>query len=1057
MNMTSQQEFFHASDEQLDLVIAHYLRAEANGQAGDPRAWIDRYPNCAAGLAEFFDNRLRINELVQPVRLNSPINLGIDPAAIDHDRSLLSAEMDTVDFDAQPPRLPSGRYRPLRFHARGGMGEIWLAEDSQIGRQVAVKKLRTGRDKQQARFMIEAQITGQLEHPSVVPLHDLGVDETGQPFYVMKFVQGRRLTEYIAEFHASPTSADWLDNIAFRRLLEIFVHVCNVVAYAHSRSVLHRDIKPDNIMLGPYGEVVVLDWGLAKVVGQTEDSRVHSVRLSGEGSTATQDGSIVGSPFYMSPEGAEGHPEAVDQSSDVYLLGATLYQILTDQPPRKGGSNWELIDLALHGRPANPRKLNPGIPRAIEAICRKAMAYRKQDRYATPLELADDVQRFLAAQPTVAYREPWLTRIGRWLRRHRRVLLRSVTLAGMLCLACSAWYSFRQVQRLAARETARAQLQEFHRLADEAQFFAANTDAINERFPYYDAVRAQVDTKKALALTAPWGEQSEYLPIEEARADLLGSKYSLLLLLAQLQLDKSPSASSGRSVLATLDQAKPLQPLSKRYHQLRSAGLNYVGDVAHAHEELAAANDQRTPETAQDHFLQGEAFRAEDAGSAAKFVVTDNAESNHPSLARAIDEYRAALNIDPQHYWARYQLARCLLATGNASEAIEAFSACIALRPDSPWSYATRGLAYAFNGNTKDALIDVNRAVSLDKDFLPARLNKGIAEGLNNETDAALRDFDAVLTATTDKNLVEAAFCRGQLLLAKHRDKEALNDFSTTIKASPYCALAYWYRAIANFNLGDFAAGLADVDDFVKLEHPEFKLENPSTAVIAVGKAVRKIAQQCEGDVRSHLLSISADQLRQGIAAGAATAENYGLLGAVCELQHMPLQAMEAYDHGLKLAPEDVTLLNLRGWLHVNNKQYGLARADFSAALRQSPENPESHAGFGFVLAKIGDDGAARMEASTALLTGQNSHLVLHNVGCIYGVLSGADKDRQPEDENLSLAALARAIEISRQYHDTVDADEAMLIRQEDSFPAALRARPEFQRLLTDKRRGMPN
>src|SRR5262249_30055411 len=155
----------------------------------------------------------------------------------------------------------------------------------------------------------------------------------------------------------------------FRGLLETFVDICNAVAYAHSKGVLHRDIKPENVMLGSFGETLVLDWGLAKVVGKPEQLVDQSVRLSGEASTATMDGSIVGSPVYMSPEGAEGRTDDIDETSDVYLLGATLYEILTAKPPRQGSSQWELIDLARKVRPAAPRKLDSSIPRPLEAVC----------------------------------------------------------------------------------------------------------------------------------------------------------------------------------------------------------------------------------------------------------------------------------------------------------------------------------------------------------------------------------------------------------------------------------------------------------------------------------------------------------------------------------------------------------------------------------------------------------------------------------------------------------------------------------------------------------------
>ncbi len=335
------------------------------------------------------------------------------------------------------------------------MGEIWLAEDTRIGRQVALKKLRAGRQERQARFLVEAQVTGQLEHPSVVPLHDLGHDENGQPFYVMKFIQGRRLTDAIADYHAKKASSDWPSDLQFRRLLETFVSVCNAVAYAHSKGVLHRDIKPDNVMLGPYGETLVVDWGLAKVLGQPDQPASTSVRLSGgASSSATQDGAIVGSPYYMAPEGAERGADAIDHLSDVYLLGATLYQILTAKPPRQGSSQQELIDLARKGRPIIPRQVDPRIPRTLEAICLKAMAYRKEDRYDNPISLAEDIQRFLAGEPTSVYKEPWWAQLGRWIHRHRRKILRAAAMGCVLVLGGLALRGYRQAQWFAEREQA---------------------------------------------------------------------------------------------------------------------------------------------------------------------------------------------------------------------------------------------------------------------------------------------------------------------------------------------------------------------------------------------------------------------------------------------------------------------------------------------------------------------------------------------------------------------------------------------------------------------------
>jgi len=219
--------------------------------------------------------------------------------AADSDRQA-KVEESTIQYNPVAPQLSGGRYQSERFHARGGMGEIWLAQDSQIGRLVALKRMRKKQLENQERFLAEAQITGQLEHPGVIPVHDLWVDDQGCATYVMKFVEGGTLKDAIDEFYAGGTN-DSEPMVAWRRMLDCFVDLCETVAFAHSRGVVHRDIKPDNVMLGPFGETIVLDWGLAKVAGEPEIPGLSScVTLTKSGrSTETRAGSVLGTPSYM--------------------------------------------------------------------------------------------------------------------------------------------------------------------------------------------------------------------------------------------------------------------------------------------------------------------------------------------------------------------------------------------------------------------------------------------------------------------------------------------------------------------------------------------------------------------------------------------------------------------------------------------------------------------------------------------------------------------------------------------------------------------------------------
>ena len=416
------------------------------------------------------------------------------------------------------------------------MGEVWLAHDERIGRQVALKKLRSGRNDQQNRFLIEAQITGQLEHPSVVPLHDLGTDDAGQSFYVMKFIQGQRLCEAIADFHARKSRGDWTGDVEFVCLLQTFVSVCYAIAYAHSKGVMHRDIKPDNVMLGKFGETMILDWGLAKVIGQSEPPTDSSITVSSGDSTTTQDGAIVGTLTYISPEAAQGNADAVDRASDVYLLGGTLYEIMTGTPPRKGSSHYDLIELARNRRPMNPRKLDPHVPRALRSNMFEGHGVRKagsvsnrgragRGRAAVSgrggnrrVPRADSCACRSLAPPTSADDRP--RPAGGWI--VGSVRIRTIRRSPSSCL------------RIAKMR--RARMATFDRLAEEAQFYAANTDTVSERVPYYDPRRASAAGEAALAIVAPWREGARPFPLPELRADLQSAQYNLLLVMAQASL-----------------------------------------------------------------------------------------------------------------------------------------------------------------------------------------------------------------------------------------------------------------------------------------------------------------------------------------------------------------------------------------------------------------------------------------------------------------------------------------------------------------------------------------
>ena len=334
------------------------------------------------------------------------------------------------------PSTPSGdsvsnardRYALNSLHATGGIGRVWLAHDAQMGREVALKELRPEQADNRvlrARFLREAQVTGQLEHPGIVPVYEMAFrPETGQPFYTMRFVKGRTLSDAAKLFHQTRAEGR-ADSLEFQLLLNAFVTVCKTVAYAHSRGVIHRDLKGQNVVVGDFGEVVVLDWGLAKLVRPDVDPYCGPVVVSerglakgsdqtdGEAPTpppvsAVQDaigkvdltmhGDMLGTPAYMAPEQVAGHVDLIDRRTDVYGLGAILYQLLTGKPPFTGANVKELLGKVESEEPVPPQQFWSEIPPSLQTACLRALAKKPSDRFASANELAQEVERWQEVQ-----------------------------------------------------------------------------------------------------------------------------------------------------------------------------------------------------------------------------------------------------------------------------------------------------------------------------------------------------------------------------------------------------------------------------------------------------------------------------------------------------------------------------------------------------------------------------------------------------------------------------------------------------------------------------------
>ena len=426
-----------STEEALEL----YLARRAAGDTTDPATFAARYP-----------------ELGEELR----------PAL----EALLALEGATGR--PQEPALPEriGEYRVVREIGRGGMGAILRVWDAELRRHLAMKIALEGgsaaldkaaqasRSLRLARFLEEARVTGQLDHPGIVPVHELGLDSEGRSFFTMKLVEGRDMKRILELVFAGE------DGWNQTRALGVILKVCEAMAYAHTKGIIHRDLKPANIMVGSFGEVFVMDWGLARVLDRADprDLRLADANLpeaSSETQLLTLDGTVFGTPAYMPPEQARGEIEKLSPRSDVYSIGAMLYHLLARQmpyvPPGARSSARELLARVKAGAPAPLHELNPSLPAELVAICDKAMARDPGQRYADTLAFAEDLRAFLEGRVVAAYETGAFAELRKWIARNRALAAAcgaAVLILAVALVVSSSLYVEADRQRLIAAQRA---------------------------------------------------------------------------------------------------------------------------------------------------------------------------------------------------------------------------------------------------------------------------------------------------------------------------------------------------------------------------------------------------------------------------------------------------------------------------------------------------------------------------------------------------------------------------------------------------------------------------
>lgn len=421
-NLADAQKVSEAVEQALvdtDLSYVDALKKHANLD-DDVMATLDRLVDARAAQFDG-DKQAALTQTLNnnPEVKNSMVGLpSLDP-------TLCPSDTRVEGQKSQAKELPvSDRYDLSEVFAQGGLGQIWRAHDRLLARDVAIKQIlprATSVQSVQQRFLREAKITGQLEHPSIVPVYDIGrLPNADEPFYAMRFVDGETLGQRIKQYHLEQPGSESA-SLQLRQLLTTMVSICNAVGFAHNRKVLHRDLKPDNVILGNFGEVSVLDWGLARLLDSPDEALESWQPIEDDRTELTMAGAIVGTPAYMAPEQARGHGK-LTESTDIYALGAILYHVLTGAPPFIDKDIKQLLRQIIDEPAVSPREKNPNVAPALNSICLKALEKEPGNRYASATELADDLNRYLADEKVSAHNEGFVELARRWIRRHRTLV-----------------------------------------------------------------------------------------------------------------------------------------------------------------------------------------------------------------------------------------------------------------------------------------------------------------------------------------------------------------------------------------------------------------------------------------------------------------------------------------------------------------------------------------------------------------------------------------------------------------------------------------------------------
>ncbi len=911
--------------------------------------------------------REELSSLADP-DVQASIDRLVAPSESDRPRPLPTTVSVAKPADGQ-------RYQILRPHDKGGIGEVFVALDQELNRQVALKEIQQHHatdPHSRGRFVREAEITGGLEHPGIVPVYGLGQYADGRPFYAMRFIQGETLKDAIARYHQTNADGSGACSPEFelRALLTRFVAVCNTIAYAHSRGVIHRDIKPSNIMLGKYGETLVVDWGMAKsgtygpTRSATEDLPEPMLVPSLADAIETQAGAAMGTPSYMSPEQASGRLDLLGAASDIYSLGATLYTLLTGHPPIEGKKTAEVLRKAQRGEWLPPRQVKSNVPPGLEAVCRKAMAPLPSARYSTALALAADVERWLADEPVSAWREPFRLRAGRWMRRHQTLMTAAATglLVMTLAVGSGTWWLDRQ--RTEQRRGVESALEEVARLQEQGRWSEAR------------AVLGQA--RERLGQAGPH-DLRERLDQGARNLDLVARLDAIRLRRATWIEDDFDNEGADRDYEEAFRASGRIE-----VHGDEAAAAAWVRGSAVRDALLAALDDWAS--CAQDRQRRNWVLavaRAADAdpwrkqardaavwenkAALVRLMKEGNLAEQSPQLLAALGLQLRALGADaepllratwqrhPEDFWINFWLGVVLKDRLQSADAIGHYLAALAVRPGTPAVHNNLGIVLHVIGRHEEAIKEYRKALELDPKLALAHNNLG----------STLKDL--------------------------RRYEEAVREYRKAIELDPKFAVAYSNLGVALQEMGRSEEALAACHRAIELD-PKDARSYDGLGIVLSGIGRREEALTA---------------LRKAIQLKPMFAKAHNNLGAVLLGMGKREEAIAAFRQAIKVNSRDAKAHYNLGVVLYDMGRRGEALAAFRKSIEFGPRNAAPHTGLGDVLSALGLKEEADAEYRQALELDPTDAKIHYDLGNVL-----RDMGRREE----AVAAFCKSIELDPKY-----------------------------------------